>query len=200
MIMANFACFQGFFGVELVWFFPSINHNFNNNLIPWCYIFTGGEVGITIDVPKLLSSDFLNDPKIVYEAQKVKFGSFPLLLIVVAVIVIIIFLIRRHILKNGFRKALPEFIAYGVIAVILIVLVIVPSVYTFFDAYNKVYYPYVDGEACVVEGTIYDYSATLDLDETPKYETFYINNVEFGIPGFTTPWGYPLMQGDGGIL
>ena len=38
------------------------------------------------------------------------------------------------------------------------------------------------------------------LEQNNLPDSFLVDNVRFEIPCFTTPWGYPLRQQDGGIL
>ena len=50
-------------GVEALWFAFTGNNNFGNGLIPWCYAFGGFSAGLTLDFSKILSSNFLKNPK-----------------------------------------------------------------------------------------------------------------------------------------
>ncbi len=63
LITANVGCYQGFIGVEALWFAFTKNNNFGNGIIPWCYWFHGGGIGLTVNFNKLLSKNFLNNPK-----------------------------------------------------------------------------------------------------------------------------------------
>ena len=63
LLSANVLCYQGFIGVEGLWFAFTKNNNFGNGIIPWCYWFVGGSMGLTLDFNKILSKSFLNNPK-----------------------------------------------------------------------------------------------------------------------------------------
>ncbi len=63
LLSANVLCYQGFIGVEGLWFAFTKNNNFGNGIIPWCYWFAGGSMGLTLDFKKILSKNFLNNPK-----------------------------------------------------------------------------------------------------------------------------------------
>ena len=63
LFSANVLCYQGFIGVEALWFAFTKNNNFGNGKIPWCYWFAGGSMGLTLDFDLILSNDFLNSPK-----------------------------------------------------------------------------------------------------------------------------------------
>ena len=63
LLSANVLCYQGFIGVEGLWFAFTKNNNFGNGIIPWCYWFAGGSMGLTLDFNKILSKSFLNNPK-----------------------------------------------------------------------------------------------------------------------------------------
>ena len=62
----------------------------------------------------------------------------------------------------------------------------------------RVYSEYQKGNAQIVEGEVSEYHANLEQNNLPDF--FLVDNVRFEIPCFTTPWGYPLRQQDGGIL
>ena len=62
-LVGNLACYQGYLGVEALWFAFTGNNNFGNGLIPWCYAFGGFSGGLTLDFSKLLSPNLLNNPK-----------------------------------------------------------------------------------------------------------------------------------------
>ncbi|MBR6427446.1 MAG: hypothetical protein IKS28_06430, partial [Clostridia bacterium] len=63
IISASVLCYQGFIGIEAIWFAFSGNNNFGNGLIPWCYWFGGLSGGININFDTLLSKDLLSNPK-----------------------------------------------------------------------------------------------------------------------------------------
>jgi len=63
LLSANVLCYQGFIGVEGLWFAFTKNNNFGNGIIPWCYWFVGGSMGLTLDFNKILSKSFLKNPK-----------------------------------------------------------------------------------------------------------------------------------------
>lgn len=73
MISANVLAFQGFIGVEALWFSFTGNNNFGNGLVPWCYWFFGGSMGVTLDFNKILSPNFFNNPKNVLNAMGLGF-------------------------------------------------------------------------------------------------------------------------------
>ena len=74
LLSANVLFWQGFVGAEALWFAFTKNNNFGNGLIPWCYRFTGGSMGMTVDFGKLLSKNFINNPKNVLKSFGVNFS------------------------------------------------------------------------------------------------------------------------------
>lgn len=74
MISANVLAFQGFRGVEALWFSFTGNNNLGNGLVPWCYLFYGGSMGVTLDSNKILSPNFLNNPQNVLNAMGLRFS------------------------------------------------------------------------------------------------------------------------------
>ena len=71
--------------------------------------------------------------------------------------------------------------------------------YTSIDAKRKVYNAYIAGEYLTVQGVISDY--TLAEEGQPNLpDSFYVDGVEFSVPGFVSAWGYPLNRVNGGIL
>ena len=71
---ANILCYQGFIGAEALWFAFTKNNNFGNGLIPWCYWFAGGGLNISLDFNKILSKNFLNNPKSVLQGLGLGFS------------------------------------------------------------------------------------------------------------------------------
>jgi RHS repeat-associated protein len=65
---------QAFAGVEALWFTQTKNNNFGNGLMPGCYFFAGGGQGLLIDVSKVLSISFLNNPQKVLRAMGLGFS------------------------------------------------------------------------------------------------------------------------------
>ncbi len=65
---------QAFAGVEALWFTQTKNNNFGNGLMPWCYFFAGGGQGLLIDVSKVLSISFLNNPQKVLRTMGLGFS------------------------------------------------------------------------------------------------------------------------------
>ena len=66
-----------------------------------------------------------------------------------------------------------------------------------FSSLDLVYDQYVKGKGIIVEGVIGNYE---EHPDHPPSDTFYVNNKLFYLPGFTTIWGYPLRERDGGVL
>lgn len=82
---------------------------------------------------------------------------------------------------------------------VILVFIISCSFYTSIDAKRKVYDEYVDGKFLVVTGEITYY--TLAEEGQPRLsDSFYVDDVFFIVPGFVSPWGYPLNRVNGGIL
>ena len=71
--------------------------------------------------------------------------------------------------------------------------------YTAIEAKNKVYDEYQKGNYLVAEGEISGYT-TAEEGQSNLPDYFYVDNVEFQVPGFVTSWGYPLKKVEGGIL
>ena len=85
------------------------------------------------------------------------------------------------------------------IIIFFLVLICFCQIYVSIDARNKVYNKYQSGQYLVVEGVISNYTVADDWEPNlPDY--FYVNDIEFKVPGFVSPWGYPLKQIDGGVL
>ena len=70
---ANVLCYQGFVGIEAVWF-PKCNNNFRNGIIPWVYWYYGGSIGTTFNLQKLLSPTLLTNPKNVIKGFGLSFS------------------------------------------------------------------------------------------------------------------------------
>lgn len=82
---------------------------------------------------------------------------------------------------------------------IFFIFIIFCQVYTSIDAKHKVYNAYIAGEYLTVQGVISDY--TLAEEGQPNLpDSFYVDGVEFSVPGFVSAWGYPLNRVNGGIL
>ena len=82
---------------------------------------------------------------------------------------------------------------------IFFIFIILCQIYTSFDAKRKVYDAYIAGEYLMVHGIISDY--TLAEEGQPNLpDSFYVDGVEFSVPGFVSAWGYPLNRVNGGIL
>lgn len=137
--------------------------------------------------------------EVLYEASG-KFGiSIPFILLSFADLVFIIFSttnLRRILIGEKRAFTTGEKIFFSFIIVVLSTLVISIGLSGLNSA--KVYSAYQRGEAQVVEGVISEYDANLELNEQP--DSFMVDGVWFEVPCFTTPWGYPLRQQDGGVL
>ena len=82
---------------------------------------------------------------------------------------------------------------------IFFIFIISCQAYTSIDAKRKVYNAYIAGEYLTVQGVISDY--TLAEEGQPNLpDSFYVDGVEFSVPGFVSAWGYPLNRVNGGIL
>lgn len=85
------------------------------------------------------------------------------------------------------------------IIILLLVLICFCQIYVSIDARNKVYNKYQSGQYLVVEGVISNYTVADDWEPNLP-DSFCVNDIEFKVPGFVSPWGYPLKQIDGGVL
>lgn len=85
------------------------------------------------------------------------------------------------------------------IIIFFFVLICFCQIYVSIDARNKVYNKYQSGQYLVTEGAISNYTVA-DKCEPNLPDYFWVNDIEFKVPGFVSPWGYPLKQIDGGIL
>ena len=66
-VSGSFLGYQGFVGLELVWFGFTGNNNFGNGLMPWAYFFAGGSLGTKLDIKKLVNPKLLSSPKSVLQ-------------------------------------------------------------------------------------------------------------------------------------
>ncbi|MBO5418361.1 MAG: hypothetical protein J6A50_07155 [Clostridia bacterium] len=83
--------------------------------------------------------------------------------------------------------------------IVFLFFIISCQAYTSIDAKRKVYHAYVAGEYLTVQGVISDY--TLAEEGQPNLpDSFFVDGVEFSVPGFVSAWGYPLNRVNGGIL
>lgn len=129
--------------------------------------------------------------KIIYEAQR-SYGISPIFFIFAISSVIIIFLIVR-VWKNqnmGSRIGLA-------IVIFTIAIILISTLYGYLSSKVLIYDRYVKGECSTVEGNIVNYMQHTDH---PPTDTFNVSDTDFYVPGYTTIWGYPIRQRDGGVL
>ena len=131
--------------------------------------------------------------KVIYEAKPF-YGVNPafviLCVITVLITLILIALWRKFDIGSRF---------FFLFILIFFIFIISCQAYTSIDAKRKVYDAYVAGECLKVQGVISDY--TLAEEGQPNLpDSFYVDGVEFSVPGFVSAWGYPLNRVNGGIL
>ena len=135
-------------------------------------------------------------PKILYEAYYVAPYDFSLvgIIIILATIASIIFTI-----KKWKEMDIPtKFFFCAVVATLTIITA--TGLYNAFDSNDKVYDEYIAGNYQEVEGYITDYIIPREDPPGNISDSFWVNDVYFVIPGFCSPWGYPLTQSEGGQL
>ena len=131
--------------------------------------------------------------KKIYEAEPF-YGANPAFVIFCAITVLITLLVIVFWKKvdTGVRCLSSAIIVF-------LLFIIFCQAYTSIDAKHKVYNAYVDGEYLTVQGVISDY--TLAEEGQPNLpDSFYVDGVEFSVPGFVSAWGYPINRVNGGIL
>lgn len=131
--------------------------------------------------------------EIIYEAEPFYGIYFPFLMLCIITCFLAFFLIF-------FRKKTD---VYGLIfysfILIFFIYIIVCNVFVSIDAKHKVYDSYIKGNYLTVQGEICNYILA-DEGEPNLPDYFYVDNVEFLVPGFVSPWGYPLKRAYGGVL
>mgnify|MGYP000044506598 FL=1 len=131
--------------------------------------------------------------KILYEAQEWYGLSIPfiiLCLVDLALLFLLCFLWRK-------RSVLSAKIT-TIFVIVVLTFIIGTLVFSHVDARKKVYNKYIEGDYLIVEGEVENYMPDPDGANLP--DRFSVDDIDFAIPGFTTCWGYPLRQVDGGEL
>lgn len=135
---------------------------------------------------------------IIYEAKPSHEISILFFIIILIFIIVLIFGITLCI-KNREARVIDKIGPFVVDAILLFIIICI--VITSFDSKNKVWNQYSKGNYLVAEGSIANYEEVKGIsNEDIKYDSFSIAKTEFHVPGFTTIWGYPLRQVDGGVL
>ncbi|MBQ2676433.1 MAG: hypothetical protein IJF54_03400 [Clostridia bacterium] len=131
---------------------------------------------------------------VIYDAQPSYGGLSPVFIILLLVYAALII----YYIYGWIKKADIGFKIFFAIAILILTLVISSSIYTHIESKSSVYGKYKSGDYSIVEGEIYNYN--IPADPGRHSDVFYVGDCEFIVPGFTTIWGYPLRQKDGGIL
>lgn len=133
------------------------------------------------------------DYKIIYEAQSSYGGISPVMIIPIFIAVVVgIGTIKAWKSDKRSLKIMFAFLSA------VIFLIFFSLLFNEFRSKNEVYKPYVNGKSSIIEGTIEKYVPNTDGSQLP--DRFEVGSTDFAIPGFTSKWGYPLRQIDGGIL
>ena len=131
--------------------------------------------------------------KEIYEAKP--FYGVNIAFVIFCVITILITLIFIAFWRK-FDKGSRFFFSF---ILVFFIFIIFSQAYTSIDAKRKVYDVYASGEYLTVQGVISDY--TLAEEGQPNLpDRFYVDGVEFSVPGFVSAWGYPLNRINGGVL
>ena len=131
--------------------------------------------------------------KEIYEAKH--FYGVNLAFVIFCVITVVII----FILVASWRKIDMQSRFFFLFVLIFSIFIISCQTYTAIDAKRKVYNAYIAGEYLTVQGVISDY--TLAEEGQPNLpDSFYVDGVNFSVPGFVSAWGYPLNRVNGGIL
>ncbi len=131
--------------------------------------------------------------KVIYEAKPF-YGVNPAFVIfcVITVFITLLVIVFWKKVDTGVRCLASAIIVF-------LLFIISCQAYTSIDAQRKVHNAYVAGEYLTVQGVISDY--TLAEEGQPNLpDSFYVDGVEFSVPGFVSAWGYPLKRVDGGML
>lgn len=128
----------------------------------------------------------------IYEAVPDLSVAPPLVIVCVLTLCLVTYIIY------AWKTGKDDYIFLIFVAVFL-VFIISCSFYTSIDAKQKVYDEYAKGNYLVITGEITHY--TLAEEGQPRLsDSFYVDDVFFIVPGFVSPWGYPLNRVNGGIL
>ena len=137
--------------------------------------------------------------EVLYEASGKFSISIPFVLLCLADLLLIVFSttrLRRFLIGEIRSFTIGEKIFFSFVIIVISIMVI--SVGSSYFGSKRIYSQYQKGNAQIVEGEVSEYHANLEQNNLP--DSFLVDNVRFEIPCFTTPWGYPLRQQDGGIL
>lgn len=128
----------------------------------------------------------------IYEA-KPNYGISPIFIIFTIICLIIV----RSLIKSFKTEELPARIFF-VLCITTMLIVFMSTIYGYFDSKILVYGKYVNGSYSTIVGKIKNYEPNTDGSQLP--DRFDVEDNNFFVPGFTTIWGYPLRQRDGGVL
>lgn len=131
--------------------------------------------------------------KEIYEAKPF-YGVNPAFVVfcIITVLITLLVIVFRKRVDRGVR-CLISFI------IVFLLFIISCQIYVTIDAKHKVYDEYQAGNYHIVEGRIDGYTlAEEGQPNLPDY--FYVDDIEFQVPGFVSAWGYPLKKIDGGVL